>query len=113
VAGAGRRGCWPVPVVAPHVMHWPARTRTHTHTCTYTQFFVVQAYRTVVMQCLSEIAGLNVGSIYDEQFRYLYNGTIRQLTTFFPTNLSTAPLWRAGAHRGWLTRARADGCEQA
>ena len=40
------------------------------------------------MQCLSEIAGLNVGNIYDEQFRYLYNATVRQLITFLPLSLS-------------------------
>ena len=42
------------------------------------------------MECLSEIAGLSVGTIYDDQFRYMYIGTIRQLTTFLPTSISTA-----------------------
>ena len=40
--------------------------------------------------CLSEIAGLSVGNIYDEQFRYLYSATIRQLLTVLPPTLSAS-----------------------
>jgi len=49
---------------------------------------VVPAYRNIVIQCLVEIAGLNVGNIYNEQFKYLYSGTIQQLATFLPLSMS-------------------------
>jgi len=44
----------------------------------------------VTLKCLTEIGSLSVGAAYDEQFRYLFGGVVRQLTTFLPLEMSKA-----------------------
>jgi len=44
----------------------------------------------VTLKCLTEIGSLSVGAAYDEQFRYLFGGVVRQLTTFLPLEMSMA-----------------------
>jgi len=54
------------------------------------QYLPIPFARDVTLKCLTEIGSLNVGNTYDEQFKYLFAGTVRQLATFLPVETSTS-----------------------
>jgi len=60
------------------------------------QFFGVPLFRNIVMKCLTEIGSLNVGNVYDEQFRYLFVGSLEKLSTFLPLDFSLAKAYENG-----------------
>lgn len=48
----------------------------------------MQQFRNATIKCLTEIAGVNAGNVYDRQFVQLFTGTIIKLSGFMPLDMS-------------------------
>ena len=61
------------------------------------QFFPVPIFRNVTLECLTEIASLNIGTMYDAQFEKLFCGTMAQLRNLIRSDTNIAAAFANGS----------------
>ncbi|XP_055956822.1 exportin-1 [Patella vulgata] len=60
------------------------------------KFLNVPLFRNVTMKCLTEIAGVQVSNIYDEQFLQLFTLTMNQLKQMLPVDTNIREAYQSG-----------------
>ncbi|CAI9087054.1 OLC1v1021020C1 [Oldenlandia corymbosa var. corymbosa] len=64
---------------------------------TLLKFFPVPDYRNLALQCLTEVAALNFGDVYDAQYVEMYNVFVGQLQTILPLNINIPEAYAIGS----------------
>ncbi|CAN8269826.1 unnamed protein product [Cochlearia groenlandica] len=64
---------------------------------TLLKFFPVPAYRNLTLQCLSEVAALNFGDVYNVQYVKMYNLFMNQLLVVLPLDLNIPEAYSTGS----------------